>query len=58
MGLLLGVAIFHLADLINKILDSQVVGYQKKMEEEQKKEQVEGSELYQVMKNGDSASFH
>ena len=58
MGLLLGVAIFHLADLINKILDSQVVGYQKKMEEEQKKEQVEGSELYQVMKNVDSASFH
>jgi len=58
VGLLLGVAIFHLADLINKILDSQVVGYQKKMEEEQKKEQVEGSELYQVMKNGDSASFH
>ena len=34
VGLLLGVAIFHLADLINLFIDSKITGYKKRMEEQ------------------------
>ena len=57
VGLLLGVAIFHLADMINLFLDTRIDGYQKIVEEEQKDEQLEGSELYQVIKNEASVTF-
>ena len=57
VGLLLGLAIFHLADMINLFLDTRIDGYQKIVEEQQKDEQLEGSELYQVMKNEDSVTF-
>ena len=50
-------AIFHLADMINLFLDTRIDGYQKIVEEQQKDEQLEGSELYQVMKNEDSVTF-
>ena len=57
VGLLLGVAIFHLADMMNLFLDTRIAGYQKIVEEQQKDEQLEGSELYQVMENDDSVTF-
>ena len=57
VGLLLGVAIFHLADLVNMFLDRRIVGYQKILEDNQKDEEVEGSELYRVIKNEDSVTF-
>ena len=54
VGLLLGVAIFHLADLVNIFLDRRILGYQKMLENEEKDIEEEASELYQVIKNEDS----
>ena len=54
VGLLLGVAIFHLADLVNIFLDRRILGYQKMLENEEKDLEEEASELYQVIKNEDS----
>ena len=38
-------------------LDRKIVGYQKILDDEQKDEEVEGSELYRVIKNEDSVTF-
>ena len=56
VGLLLGVAIFHFADLVNMFLDRRIAGYQKILEDEQRDEEEHGSELYQVIKNEDSVT--
>ena len=59
VGLLLGVAIFHLADLINLFLESKINGYKKRMEEQQENSEEQRSKVYQVnqvMRN-DSEQF-
>ena len=56
VGLLLGVAIFHFADLVNMFLDRRIVRYQKILDDDQKDEEEDGSELYQVIKNDDSVT--